>query len=121
MGKASACLLPAALLVLLLLRAEFRRDRRRKARERAEWRAALDVEAVVSRQAEGETRPQGRALPLGLESVVARLERVAEAVQVVRVRVVVDELRLPRERRARRRVQGARLQRATALRRVNHA
>ena len=46
---------------------------------------------------------------------------MAEPVQVVNVRVVVDELRWPRDLRARRAVGRARTQGCAALRRVNHA
>src|ERR1043165_8332127 len=106
---------------LLLPFRELRRDRCQQTRESAERRAALDVEAFGAREAVGEARPQSSALPFGLEGVVARLQGVAEVVQVFDVRVVVDELRRPLAQRGSRCVRGARLERATALRRVDHA
>src|SRR5919202_317173 len=105
----------------LLLRPELRGDRRQEPREGAERRAALDVEAYGLRQPVGEARPQARALTFGLESVVARLQGVAEPIQVVGVRVVVDELRGPLDLRARRAVGRARTQGRAAPRRVDHA
>src|SRR5215207_8496609 len=106
---------------VLFLFAEPRRDGGEEAREGAERRAALDVDAVGARDAEGEARANRRALPFGLELLLVVLEHAAEPVQIVRVRVVVDELRLPLRLRERLRVGRARTERAPALSRVNHA
>src|SRR5215212_1916693 len=53
----------AAVLAAVLLLAELGRDGRQEAREGAERRAALDVEAVLARHAEGEARAEARGLP----------------------------------------------------------
>src|ERR1044071_4772853 len=87
--------IPQSVAEVHLLLGELRGECGQKARERAERRAALDVEAVRARDAEREARPKRRARAFRLELLVAALERAPKAVQVVRVGVVVDELRLP--------------------------